>query len=107
MNNYNFWADLLFTFQSSPDWIKALWLLVPPAFLLAATVIMIWFRLAVRREKTTEPGQTRLLRSPDNAVPALDNFAVFQSDFETLSRMLRTPLCPVVHLPYEEGDVAK
>lgn len=34
MNDYNFWSDLLDTFQSSPDWIKALWLLIPPGFLL-------------------------------------------------------------------------
>ena len=38
MNDYNFWADLLDTFQSSADWIKALWLLIPPAFVLA----LIW-----------------------------------------------------------------
>ena len=38
MEDYNFWADLLDTFQSSADWIKALWLAIPPAFVLA----LIW-----------------------------------------------------------------
>ena len=38
MEDYNFWADLLDTFQSSADWIKALWLIVPPGFVLA----LIW-----------------------------------------------------------------
>ena len=35
MEDYNLWADLLDTFQSSADWIKALWLVIPPAFVLA------------------------------------------------------------------------
>ncbi len=38
MEDYNFWADLLDTFQSSADWIKALWLTIPPAFVLT----LIW-----------------------------------------------------------------
>lgn len=46
MNDYNFWADLLDTFQSSPDWIKALWLLIPPCFLLALIRILVRYRLA-------------------------------------------------------------
>src|SRR5262245_61108399 len=31
---WSFWADLLGSSQSAPNWIKALWLLIPPAFLL-------------------------------------------------------------------------
>lgn len=34
MDNYNLAADLLATFRASPDVIKALWLLVPPGFVL-------------------------------------------------------------------------
>ena len=46
MQDYNFWADLLDTFQSSADWVKALWLVIPPAFVLA----LIWlFRRRVVR----------------------------------------------------------
>ena len=46
MEDYNFWADLLDTFQSSADWIKALWLVIPPSFVLA----LIWlFRRRVVR----------------------------------------------------------
>ncbi len=46
MEDYNLWADLLDTFQTSPEWIKALWLLIPPAFVLA----LIWlFRRRVVR----------------------------------------------------------
>lgn len=40
MDNYNIWADLLDTFQSPPDWIKALCLIVPPAFLLALAALL-------------------------------------------------------------------
>jgi hypothetical protein len=34
MDSYNFWQDFFDTYQSLSDWTKALWLIVPPAFLL-------------------------------------------------------------------------
>jgi hypothetical protein len=34
MDSYNFWQDFFDTYQSLSDWMKALWLIVPPAFLL-------------------------------------------------------------------------
>ena len=43
MENYNFWADLLSTFRSMPDWIKALWPLVPPVFVLACVALVLSF----------------------------------------------------------------
>jgi hypothetical protein len=49
MSDYNFWADLLDTFQSSPDWIKAIWLLVPPAFILALIAMAMRLRLESKR----------------------------------------------------------
>lgn len=49
MDNYNFWADFLDTFQSSPDWIKALWLLIPPGFLLGLIAMMMRFRLTAKQ----------------------------------------------------------
>lgn len=52
MTDYNFWADLLDTFQSSPDWIKALWLLVPPCFLLGLIVLMMRFLIGGKVEKS-------------------------------------------------------
>lgn len=33
--DYNFWADLLDTYQSLTPWVQALWLIGPLAFLLA------------------------------------------------------------------------
>ncbi|MFS8121868.1 hypothetical protein QD336_05550 [Rhizobium sp. BR 250] len=51
MNDCNFWADLLDTFQSSPDWIKALWLLIPPCFLLALIKILTRYRLVSKQIK--------------------------------------------------------
>ena len=50
MADYNFWADVLDTFQSSPDWIKALWLMIPPGFLLALIRMAMRFRLEARRD---------------------------------------------------------
>jgi hypothetical protein len=57
MDNYNFWADLLATFKSSPDWIKALWLLVPPGFVLAVMAMPMRFGLALRRREKGNEGE--------------------------------------------------
>lgn len=57
MDNYNFWSNLLDTFQSSPDWIKALWLIVPPAFLLALVALTLRFRIESRRVERRFDGE--------------------------------------------------
>ena len=57
MNDYNFWADLLDTFQSSSDFIKALWLLVPPTFLLALIAMLMRFRIASKRAEIALEGE--------------------------------------------------
>ena len=49
MADYNFWMDLLDTFQSSPNWIKAVWLLIPPGFLLALIAMLMRYRIASKR----------------------------------------------------------
>lgn len=49
MPDYNFRADLLDTFQSSSDWIKALWIVSVPAFLLGVLALVLRFRLAAKR----------------------------------------------------------
>ena len=51
MEYYNFWADLLDTFQSSPNAIKVVWLLIPPAFLLGLVALAMHFHLAAKRVK--------------------------------------------------------
>jgi len=66
MEDYNFWADLLDTFQSSADWIKALWLTIPPGFVLA----LIW--LFRRRMAPADALEGELLytvrREPDGLI---------------------------------------
>lgn len=57
MDNYNFWSDLLDTFQSSPDWIKALWLLIPPGFLLGLAALMMRFRIAAKQIDRSPKGE--------------------------------------------------
>ena len=42
---YNFWADLFDTYQSTADWIKALWIVAVPGFLLGLTGIILHYRL--------------------------------------------------------------
>ena len=41
MEDYNFWQDFFDTYQSLPDWMKALWLIVPPAFLLGLIALIM------------------------------------------------------------------
>ena len=38
MQDYNLWQNLLGTYRSLPTWLKGIWLIIPPAFLLA----LIW-----------------------------------------------------------------
>ncbi|WP_137134766.1 hypothetical protein [Rhizobium sp. FKY42] len=75
MQDYNLWADLLATFRASPDAIKALWLLVPPVFVLGVLCLMI--RLIGQRRPRTEPQP--ITRSRDQG-PLLDH-----TDFQSLT----------------------
>ncbi len=49
MNDYNFWAHLLDTFQASPDLIKAIWLLTPPFFMLGLVALTLRFKIDSKR----------------------------------------------------------
>ena len=49
MGNYNFWQDLFDTYQSLSDWLKILWLIVPPAFVLALVALTLRFRIESRK----------------------------------------------------------
>ncbi|OXT02384.1 hypothetical protein B7H23_05660 [Notoacmeibacter marinus] len=49
MDDYNFRADLLDTFQSAPDAIKALMLILPLAFALGLLGLLLHHRRAARR----------------------------------------------------------
>ena len=40
MEDYNFWADLLTTYRSNPDWLKGAWLLVAAAIPICITAII-------------------------------------------------------------------
>lgn len=55
MQEYNFWADVLDTYQSLSDWVKALWLLVPPVFLLALSVIISRHKIAYKKAENQAP----------------------------------------------------
>jgi hypothetical protein len=51
MDDYNFWQDFFDTYQSLSDWMKALWLIVPPAFLL------VLIRLFARGKKQQDSAE--------------------------------------------------
>ncbi|MEI4481846.1 MULTISPECIES: hypothetical protein [unclassified Phyllobacterium] len=57
MTEYNFISDFLDTFQSSPDWIKALWLLIPPGFLLGLIAMAMRFSIAKTQVAPREQGE--------------------------------------------------
>lgn len=74
MQDYNLWADLLATFRASPDFIKALWLLVPPGFVLGVMALTVWL---LRLRWRTKPAP--MVPSKGRAM-LLD-----QQDFEALT----------------------
>ena len=47
--DYNLPADLLNTFRSLNDWIKALWILSVPGSLLGVLALVLRYRVTVRR----------------------------------------------------------
>jgi len=49
MEDYNFWKDFFDTYQSFPDWMKALWLVVPPAFALGLLALAMRYRVALKQ----------------------------------------------------------
>lgn len=49
MDPYNFWQDFFDTYQSLPDWLKALWLIVPPAFVMGSLALLT--RLGIGRKQ--------------------------------------------------------
>ena len=49
MDGYNFWKDLLDTYQSLSDGMKALWLIVPAAFVLGLSWLILRTRVALRK----------------------------------------------------------
>lgn len=57
MTEYNFISDFLDTFQSSPNWIKALWLLIPPGFLLGLIAMVMRFSIAKTQVPPKEQGE--------------------------------------------------
>jgi len=51
MENYNFWQDFFDTYQSLSDWIKFLWLIIPPSFVLGLSALILRYRLNVKKIK--------------------------------------------------------
>ncbi|MGY6644780.1 MAG: hypothetical protein ACXIVD_06120 [Salinarimonas sp.] len=80
MEDISAWQAFLGTYQSLADWIKALWLIVPPVFILLLTALLLRAKrrapeidgelvYTVHRDAT---GQYRILRhAPPDDTPAL------------------------------------
>ncbi len=52
MDGYNFWQDFFDTYQSLSNWTKAIWLIVPPAFVLGLIALVPRHRVAVSQAET-------------------------------------------------------
>jgi len=57
MDSYNFWQDLFDTYQSLSDWMKTLWLIVPPAFALGVLWLGLEYRHKSRSAAPTGSGE--------------------------------------------------
>ncbi|MEP1207199.1 MAG: hypothetical protein ABJM29_09170 [Rhizobiaceae bacterium] len=54
--DYNFWADLLTTYRSNPDWLKFLWVFLPAALLaLAGSGVSRLVRAVVEAKGAASP----------------------------------------------------
>ena len=80
MDDISAFQAFLGTYQSLADWIKALWLIVPPAFIFAMTALLMRGRRAVPEVDgelvytvhRDVSGQYRVLRhTPPDDAPAL------------------------------------
>lgn len=63
MDDYNFLADLLDTFQSSSDYIKTVIILTPPAFILGLLYLVLRYR---------QPAKTTVTPYPTENISLLD-----------------------------------
>ena len=49
MEEFGFWHTFFAAYQAQPNWLKFLWLVVPPLFAFAFTVLFLLQRLALKR----------------------------------------------------------
>lgn len=45
-------------YNQSPDWVKAVWVLSAPAFILGMSGLILWYRVAMRRLNSLEASTT-------------------------------------------------
>lgn len=64
MADYNVWADLFRTWQSTSDWIKAVAIVTPPAFAMGALALLLRYRLAAYQDL---PRNYNLLEPPQHS----------------------------------------
>ncbi|MGV1769665.1 protein kinase [Agrobacterium vitis] len=56
MADYNVWADLFDTWQSTSDWVKALVIVVPPVFVATVLALVLCYRQKVREDGPVHSG---------------------------------------------------
>ncbi|MGV2130112.1 hypothetical protein ACQZ4Q_04100 [Agrobacterium vitis] len=56
MADYNVWADLFDTWQSTSDWVKALIIVVPPVFVATMLALLLRYRQNIREDIPVHSG---------------------------------------------------
>ncbi len=49
MANYSFWSDFFDTYQSLSDFMKILWIVVSPLFILGLVAMVLFYKNTIRR----------------------------------------------------------
>jgi hypothetical protein len=82
VDTYNFWQDFFDTYQSLSDWLKVLWLIVPPAFVLGLVALTLRFRLASRQMNSGLDGELvySIRRDAQNRIHILSHMPLGDSN---------------------------
>lgn len=101
MDSYHVWQDAFDTYQSLSEGLKLAWLVVPPAFVLAFTALVLRYRLARHRLnglQNSESSRSNLLRWPPKPIDASSPGDLdITHDRNPTSLQRSTP--PRLHLP--------
>ncbi|MCO5064205.1 MAG: hypothetical protein M9924_07275 [Rhizobiaceae bacterium] len=71
MDSYSFWQDFFISYRASPDAIKALWLTMPPAFVL----MLAWVFSKPAKPRISGKNKTGEASQPAGQLPVSDGDA--------------------------------
>jgi hypothetical protein len=93
MSDYNFLADLLDTFQSMDDWLKALALLIPPGFALGVVGLFLRHRATIRAIEAGRTGE--FMPTAQDVFDRVDYLRNTTIPYEDCEEILAEPLVTI------------